>query len=32
MVDDTARPLQIIFERLWQSGMILEDWKKASFF
>lgn len=29
-MDTTARPLMIIFQRMWQSGHALEDWKKAN--
>lgn len=30
LVDTIARPLMIIFQRLWQSGEVLDDWKKAN--
>lgn len=29
-MDIIARPLTIIFERLWRSGEVPEDWKKAN--
>ena len=30
MVDEVAKPLSIIFERLWQSGEVPLDWKRGN--
>ncbi|KGL76821.1 RNA-directed DNA polymerase from mobile element jockey, partial [Tinamus guttatus] len=30
LVDVTAKPLSIIFERSWRTGEVPEDWKKAN--
>lgn len=30
LVGIVARPLSVIFERSWQSGKVIENWKKAN--
>ncbi|KFZ62626.1 hypothetical protein N338_02520, partial [Podiceps cristatus] len=30
MADEVAKPLSIIFERLWQSGEVPTDWRRGN--